>query len=147
MSIEMYAGMIVGILLVGLIAFVGLKAAAKRSPAAEDERMVMVKEQAGSLALRISGAIAFIGWVADNLLSYIRGEAIETINPWSIMLLVMVVAYTLSTGWCLSKHSAAGEEITATELAPILMILAVTIPYFVVTMTQGAMAATRALTT
>ena len=61
MSIEMFAGMVTGIV-VGLIAVaVGLTVNRRRSPEAEDERVRLIRAEAGSLALKMSAGVAFVG--------------------------------------------------------------------------------------
>lgn len=118
MSIATFAGMVTGVIVaVGLIMGYG-RAERRRNPEAEDERMALVKAQAGSAALQIVGALAFVGWVADNLLAWSRGEAIQTITPWSIMLLAIVAIYDLSMVYFLRKYSAGGgEEVTRKDIA------------------------------
>lgn len=131
MSIEMFAGMITGVIVaIGAILVTG-RVNRRRNPEAEDERMAMVKAQAGSAALRIAGVVAFLGWVADNLLAYSRGEAIQTITPWSIMLLAIAAIYDISIAYFLHKYSAeGGEEVTRKDVAaPALIGAAIILIY------------------
>lgn len=131
MSLEMFVGMIAGILMGLLVAFAGAKIAARRSQVVEDERMVMVKAQAGRLALQISGGIAFVGWVVDNLLAYSHGETIQTITPWSIMLLAIIAVYDISLAVYLHRYSAeGGDEVAPKDVAGMILITIAMVPLF-----------------
>lgn len=135
MNIGMFAGMVSGIVAAVVLILISGNARRRRNPAAEDERMVMVKAQAGSLALRVVGAIAFIGWVVDNLLAYSRGEAIRTITPWSLMLLVTVVAYDVALAYILYQHG--GGEVTRKDADGTLALAAAIILIFLPQLLHG----------
>jgi len=142
----MFAGMITGILFAGLVGLVASRVNQRRNPEAEDERMAMVKAQAGSTALRIAGGVAFIGWVADNLLAYSRGEAIQTITPWSIMLLAIVAIYDLSLAYFLHQYSAdGGEEVTKKDVASTALTAAATLLVFIPMIAHGEFRGDRGL--
>lgn len=135
MSISMFAGMITGVIAAVAVVLVGGLIERRRNPAAEDERMAMVKAEAGSTALRIAGAIAFIGWVADNLLAYARGEAIQTVTPWSVMLLAIVASYDISLAYYLHKYG--GAEASKKDLTSTVLIAAATVLVFLPMMAHG----------
>ncbi len=80
-------GIAAGIALVVIRARMSLK---RGDPVEADEMTRSVYQKAAALSFYSTGGIAFIGWVIDNVLRHSRGEAVQVLSPWGIMVFSML---------------------------------------------------------
>jgi len=135
MTIQMYVGMVTGIIVACLAVLLGQRAQ-RRTEQADAERSKMAKTS--SFVLTACGIIAFAGWVADNLLAYSHGEAIRVITPWSLILLAVVaVGVALQVIGQRNRSPKSRKELTWKEIGPVLLMDAATVPSFFIMRAQG----------
>lgn len=97
MSVEMFAGFITGNIIALMVGAFAILYARKKGGVQDDERTVQVRLQTGTTAFYLTGVLTYIGWIADNYVAYLNGEAIRVFSPLGMLLcamgLIWLVAY------------------------------------------------------
>lgn len=110
MSLELFAGFIVGNVIVVIAAVLGYRGARRRSNEVEsDERTVMIQLRTGTTAFYLTGGLVYLGWIIENLLRYSNGETIRLFTPLGILGVVMMLVWLGAYSYHYRKLSLDGE--------------------------------------
>ena len=114
MSFPMYLGFVVGILAGALVAVIGTIQKRRKNGAVEtDERTELIKIRAGFITFIALGVISYVGWVTDNVLRHLRGEAVAFFSPWGLLLIaccLIFVAAMWYESWKVTDNDAVPDD-------------------------------------
>jgi formate/nitrite transporter FocA (FNT family) len=125
MTLEMYAGFLIGNLVgVGAVAL-AIWFKRKKGQVETDERTALIRAQAGATAFYLSLVAVYLAWAAENVINSMNGEAIRLFSPLGIVFCVMLAIWGAAYFFQNRQFSSAGGEQSEAERKKLLQTGAV----------------------
>ncbi|MGE5653050.1 MAG: hypothetical protein ACM3ZQ_02115 [Bacillota bacterium] len=93
LSFSGFMGFITGLLFGGALLLARLWYGKRKGIVESDEMTKLIVTRATSTSFWGIGALAFVAWIADNLLRYQRAEEILLYSPWGIVFFATILFY------------------------------------------------------
>ena len=74
-------------------------------PVEADEMTRSVYRKAAAFSFYCAAGVALTGWVVDNVLRHSRGEAVQVLSPWGIMVFTMLYPIFISNLFLYWRHT------------------------------------------